>query len=429
MERAKRTSSLKALQAIKENSHAGRNAAKLKKIESEALAINPTKRHSSPTAFHPPEPKRNPLGNVTNVSTNITIKPKQELTSISDNEDLYEQAPRRSKRLLRKNSSSPIPEEPLALTDSLICSESLDTTPMTDVQNVLRATTLDDKLEESQLWKDIDEAESHDPLFSSEYAPDIYQYMREREVKFKVSSYLDHQPLINSSMRSILIDWLVEVQENFELFHETLYLAVKIVDRYLEKKEVKKEYLQLVGATSMLIAAKFEELSPPLVDDFIYLCDDAYQHDELLSMERNILATLEYDVNAPVAYRFLRRLARAAGADMETHTLARYICESTLQEYEFVSDDPSHIAGAAMYLSIRMKGLGGWTPTLQHYSQYEASNLLPMVQRLNDLISRPAGNTSTVRSKYSHEVFHKVALILPLQDVHEDYLLSLEESS
>ena len=25
-------------------------------------------------------------------------------------------------------------------------------------------------------------AESHDPLFSSEYAPDIYQYMREREV-------------------------------------------------------------------------------------------------------------------------------------------------------------------------------------------------------------------------------------------------------
>ena len=59
-------------------------------------------------------------------------------------------------------------------------------------------------------------------------------------------------------MRTILVDWLVEVQENFELFHETLYLAVKTVDRYLSKKEVKKEYLQLVGATSMLIAAKFE---------------------------------------------------------------------------------------------------------------------------------------------------------------------------
>lgn len=63
---------------------------------------------------------------------------------------------------------------------------------------------------------------------------------------------------INASMRTILVDWLIEVQENFELFHETLYLAVKLTDRYLSQKDVKREYLQLVGATSMLIAAKFE---------------------------------------------------------------------------------------------------------------------------------------------------------------------------
>ena len=75
---------------------------------------------------------------------------------------------------------------------------------------------------------------------------------------FHVEAYLEYQPDVNSSMRTILIDWLIEVQENFELFHETLYLAVKIVDRFLSKKQVKREYLQLVGATAMLIAAKFE---------------------------------------------------------------------------------------------------------------------------------------------------------------------------
>lgn len=53
-----------------------------------------------------------------------------------------------------------------------------------------------------------------------------------------------------------------------------------------------------------------QELSPPLVDDFLYLCDDAYTHDELLRMERDILKTLGYDINIPVAYRFIRRLAR-----------------------------------------------------------------------------------------------------------------------
>ena len=53
-----------------------------------------------------------------------------------------------------------------------------------------------------------------------------------------------------------------------------------------------------------------QELTPPLVDDFLYLCDDAYTHEEMLKMERDILHTLDYDINIPVAYRFLRRLAR-----------------------------------------------------------------------------------------------------------------------
>ncbi len=53
-----------------------------------------------------------------------------------------------------------------------------------------------------------------------------------------------------------------------------------------------------------------QELSPPLVDDFLYLCDDAYTHDELLKMEQDIFKTVHYDINIPVAYRFLRRLAK-----------------------------------------------------------------------------------------------------------------------
>lgn len=59
-------------------------------------------------------------------------------------------------------------------------------------------------------------------------------------------------------MRGILIDWMVEVQESFELNHETLYLAVKLVDQYLAKHYVKKSELQLIGATAICVAAKFD---------------------------------------------------------------------------------------------------------------------------------------------------------------------------
>lgn len=59
-------------------------------------------------------------------------------------------------------------------------------------------------------------------------------------------------------MRAILVDWLVEVQESFELYHETLYVGVKILDHFLMKCPVKREDLQLVGAVSLFIAAKVE---------------------------------------------------------------------------------------------------------------------------------------------------------------------------
>ena len=69
---------------------------------------------------------------------------------------------------------------------------------------------------------------------------------------------MHQQKSLTTSMRAILVDWLVEVQENFELNHETLYLAVKLVDLYVSKKEIAKEILQLVGAVSLFIASKFD---------------------------------------------------------------------------------------------------------------------------------------------------------------------------
>lgn len=64
------------------------------------------------------------------------------------------------------------------------------------------------------------------------------------------------------------------MQETFELFHETLYLAVRMVDRYLNKKNVRKLHLQLLGVTAIFLASKMEvskiykvviNLSAPLV--------------------------------------------------------------------------------------------------------------------------------------------------------------------
>lgn len=106
--------------------------------------------------------------------------------------------------------------------------------------------------------EDFDKENWSDPFQVSNYAYDIFEYLQQREHQYKIKDYISDQPELSKWMRSLLIDWMVEVQESFELNHETLYLAVKIVDTYLGKERVSKDGLQLLGAAALLIACKFD---------------------------------------------------------------------------------------------------------------------------------------------------------------------------
>ncbi|XP_068444015.1 G2/mitotic-specific cyclin-B3 isoform X2 [Clinocottus analis] len=272
---------------------------------------------------------------------------------------------------------------------------------------------------------DIDSENSEDCYMCPEYAKDIFDYLKRREEKFVLRNYMSDQCSLNPEMRAILIDWLVEIQENFELYHETLYLAVKMADHYLAKTPVHRELLQLVGSTTMLIASKFEERSPPSVDDFLYICDDAYKREEIISMEANILQTLAFDINIPIPYRFLRRFAKCVSSGMDTLTLARFYLEMSLMEMELVSTRGSLLASSCLLLALVSKDLGGWSPVLQFHSGYRAEDLAPVVRTLHRMLSAPPDDKlKAVRNKYSHKVFFEVAT-LPMvsSDLLEEALL------
>lgn len=114
--------------------------------------------------------------------------------------------------------------------------------------------------------EEVDIQDLSDPHKCAEYAQDIHSNMRNEELKYQVKyNYMDSQADINEKMRAILIDWLVEVHLKFKLVPETLYLTVNLIDRYLERVEVMRDKLQLVGVTAMLIASKYEEIYAPEV--------------------------------------------------------------------------------------------------------------------------------------------------------------------
>jgi cyclin B len=208
--------------------------------------------------------------------------------------------------------------------------------------------------------EDIDKFDT-DPQLASEYTKEIYQYMRELEVRFQINpAYMSEQQGVNPAMRTILIDWLVEVHKRFKLVQESLYLAVHILDRFLAVHTVARAKLQLVGLGCLLVASKYEDTWPPRIGDLIFIADKAYTREEIIAMECLILDKLEYNLGCPMPLNFLRRYSKVADSDAETHTLAKYLLEISLLDYDMCAFTYSQQAAASLHLSRAVFGQQPW---------------------------------------------------------------------
>lgn len=172
--------------------------------------------------------------------------------------------------------------------------------------------------------------------------------------------YMDNQAEIQWSMRSVLMDWLVQVHHRFNLLPETLFLSVNYVDRFLSCKVVSLNKLQLVGATAIFVAAKYEEINCPSVQEIVYMVDSGYSVDEILKAERFMLSMLQFELGWPGPMSFLRRISKADDYDLETRTLAKYFLEITIMDERFVGCAPSFTAAAAHCLARFMLRKGDW---------------------------------------------------------------------
>ncbi|XP_052736288.1 cyclin-A1-1 isoform X2 [Vigna angularis] len=259
-----------------------------------------------------------------------------------------------------------------------------------------------------------------DPQLCATYACDIYKHLRESEEKKRPSiDFMERiQNDINVSMRAILIDWLVEVAEEYRLVPDTLYLTVNYIDRYLSGNAMNRQRLQLLGVSCMMIASKYEEICAPEVEDFCYITDNTYLKEELLRMESAVLNYLKFEMTAPTVKCFLRRFVRAAAHDvqelpsLQLECLTNFIAELSLLEYNMLRYPPSLIAASATFLGrfILFPSKKPWNSILQHYTQYWPSDLCACVKDLHRLCcSSVTSNLPAIREKYSQHKYKYVA--------------------
>ncbi|XP_066505487.1 cyclin-A2 [Hoplias malabaricus] len=248
----------------------------------------------------------------------------------------------------------------------------------------------------------------------SDYAAEIHTHLREMELKCRPKAgYMKKQPDITNSMRAILVDWLVEVGEEYKLQNETLYLAVNYIDRFLSSMSVLRGKLQLVGTAAMLLASKFEEIYPPEVAEFVYITDDTYTKKQVLRMEHLVLKVLSFDLAAPTINQFLTQYFHWQRVANKVESLSLFLAELSLVDSDpFLKYPPSQTAAAAYILANYTITGGSWSKALEELTGYTLSDLMPCIQDLHQTyLGAPQHAQQSVREKYKGSKYHEVSLL------------------
>ena len=255
--------------------------------------------------------------------------------------------------------------------------------------------------------------------FAGEYLEDIYLNLlleeRQTEIKPKMG-YMSTQNEINEQMRAILIDWIIEVHFQFNLRQETLYMTISIIDTYLSFHFISRKELQLLGIACLLISCKSQEIYYPPQSKFIEVTDGAYNKEEMLKMEKDILKKLNFNIVYPTPNDFYNILSKLYTFDKKQYYLGKYFIECVLIDYQMIKYSSSVIAAACIYLVMKYFGINGYQKLYSNFIINEnnpESIIKDSAKDIYDLVGNLSkSKLKTVKNKYGLTQFENVSEIL-----------------
>ena len=209
--------------------------------------------------------------------------------------------------------------------------------------------------EEKKIYFDV--AHIQDVQIPKDYINTIYyNLLVEESIELNpkpVHTYMKNQKEINDQMRSILVDWIIDVHHKFGFTDETLFMTILIIDRYSSLEEITRIKYQCLGITALMIACKHEEINVPKVEDFIYITDNAYTKEEVFKMENDVLSKLNFSLLYPSPIKFYEYLSIHFNFSKKYHMLGKYLMESFLLDLKYIKYKPSIISCACAYIVMK----------------------------------------------------------------------------
>jgi G2/mitotic-specific cyclin 3/4 len=264
--------------------------------------------------------------------------------------------------------------------------------------------------EEKRDGPEYDDRENHVLAEFSIYGDEIFEHYRRMDKRLMApNNYMAAQPELCWEMRMAVVDWLIQLQQYLRMHSETLYLAVNVMDRFLSKKSIAAKRMQLVGISSLLVAAKYEETYCPKPAYMASLTKGICTEKDVLSAERYIVNILGYDMGWPGPLNFLRRLMMIDDYDLGVRVIAKYLLELSLMYECFIGVPSDMMAAAAYRLASAVGKRPHWTDEHVHVSGYTKTQLNPLCHQLIRIVLNPEERYNAAYLKYSKPEYLQVA--------------------
>ena len=197
-----------------------------------------------------------------------------------------------------------------------------------------------------------------------EYINNIWDSFIEKE-KLNFYSYdniIKIQTDIKESMRCILIDWLISLQNKFFFNIKTLFLTVNLIDRYLSKKPILRTRFQLLGVTALFIASKYEEMFMKNINDFVEITARAFNKNQILEMESELIDLVEFNLELPLSIDFFGILGSIYKFNKNEYRLGYFLLEAYLLALNSCKYKQSQISLSVCYIILGLRKMNNICP-------------------------------------------------------------------
>ena len=216
-----------------------------------------------------------------------------------------------------------------------------------------------------------------------------------------------------------MIEWVIEVHNHFSLKPETLFLTINIIDRYLGYEKVKRNKLQLIAVSALFIAGKYEEIYPPELRDYVYVCKNSFTKSDILKAEFEILRMLDFNMLTVSPYLIYQRLFLITKSSLEelygkvgniSFHIGCFFIELSLFEYKMLKYPPSVVASSAIFATRKLMKIKPTWPTenMKNSFHYNSKEVLECSKELFNLTKKYINSTLVnLKNKYSKKEYFK----------------------